>query len=280
MVRGFVCLIFLTLLSLSVQGGVIIDFRDKSGRDSQFLSDDQTGRLNLAGGQGYILLDYATQGMRAVIPERKQVIELSGELPSLGLGGTAPEKTPLTVDPEGEGPEILGYDTQRYRLSVNGEFCGTVFTSTKALADTGLDHMFRALQKLAERTMKSMGALQNQMSTCQRGLNNTIDHIPTIGAPLRSLDKNDKIDVEVTHIQTDATLAADTFSVPEDYAMVNFSEKMKQVESQLQTQLQKLKNNLPETEKKLADLEKNGKISPQVAEKLRLLLNQQEPVQP
>lgn len=274
MLCRIVCFLFFVGLSGTALGGTLVDFRDRSGADSQFLSDGKMGRLNLAAGKTYIILDFANQGMRGVLPERREVLDMSGEIPSLGFGGPAPSKTALTVEPEGEGPEVAGYETQQYKLSVNGEFCGTVFASTDAMQDTGLDQMFSALQRVAERTSKTMAGLQSAMTPCQRGKTNTFDHIARIGAPLRSLDEKGKVDVEVTRIQTDFDLPPDTFDIPSEYKVVTVADKMKEVQAQLRSQLQQLQSNMPETEKKLAELQKSGKLSAESVEKLKRFLKQ------
>ncbi|MGH8547373.1 MAG: hypothetical protein ACRERU_01975 [Methylococcales bacterium] len=270
MIRGFVCFAFCASFSVTVYGGTLVDVRDRNGRDSQFLSEGKMGRLNMADGKTYIILDYVNQSIKGVMPESREVLDLSAAVPSLGLGG-APEKTAMQVEAEGDGPEVAGYATQQYKLSVNGEFCGTVFGSREALEGTGLDQMFRALQKVAERTAKTIGSVQSGMSPCQRGKTNTFDHVTTIGAPLRSLDEKGRVDVEVTRIQTDVSLPPDTFAVPSEYKVMSVADKIKQ---QIHVQLQKLQENMPETERKIAALEKAGKITPESAEKLKRLLQQ------
>ena len=280
MPRPIVFLTVLSLFSSTVFAGTIVDFRDQKGQDSQFLSEGKMGRLNMAGGKGYIILDYDQQSMKAVVPEHRKILDMNGDIPALSLGAQPLEKTPLTIEPDGDGPEIAGYETLKYKLSVNGEFCGTAFASREALEETGMDKMFKALQRMAEQTMKSVAAMQTAMSPCERGLSNTFEHIESIGAPLRSLDKTGKVEVEVTRIQTDVSLPDDTFVIPSDYAVVNVAEKMKKVESQLRTQLQKLQQNMPETEKKIADLQKSGKLTPEAAAKLKQLLQQQSPAKP
>lgn len=270
MVRAFAWLVLISLLSGGVSAGVLVDFRDRSGKDSQFVSDGGFGRLNLPGDQGYIILDYAAQSMKAVVPARKQVLDMSGDMPS--FGGEAPEKTPVTVEPDGDGPEIAGYQTRRYKLLVNGKSCGTVFASQKALEDTGMDQMFRALQKIADQTAKTFAAVKAGMSECQKGMSNTFDHIETIGAPLRSVNNEGKVDVEVTDVKTDVELAADTFAVPSDYRVVSIAGQLKKAEKQLQAKLQTLKDNLPETVRQLEELQKAGKISAEKVEKLKRYL--------
>ncbi|MCI0654820.1 MAG: CDK5RAP3 family protein [Methylococcaceae bacterium] len=274
MIRGIAGFTLFAWFSVTAFGGALVDFRDRSGQDSQFLSDGKMGRLNLAGGKTYIILDFAKQSMKGVLPEHKEVLDMGGGIPSSGLGGPAPEKSAMKVEPEGDGPEVAGYETQRYKLSVNGEFCGSVFASTEAMEDTGLDQMFRALQRVAERTVKSMPGVQSAMTPCQRGKTNTFDHIASIGAPLRSLDDKGEVDVEVTRIQTDFSLPPDTFAIPNDYKVVSVADKMKQVQAQLRSQLQKLQNNMPETERKLAELQKSGKLSRESVQKLKHLLKQ------
>jgi hypothetical protein len=250
MVRGFAWFMLFAVLSGMVCGGTLVDVRDRNGRDSQFLTDGKMARLNMAGGKTYLVLDYADQSMKAVTPETREVLDLSGEIPSFGLGGPI-EKTAMTVEAEGDGPEVAGYATQQYKLSVHGEFCGTAFASKQAMKDAGLDQMFKALQKIAERTASSLAGAMSAMSPCQRGKTNMFDHVASIGAPLRSLDEKGQTDVEVTRIQTDISLPPDTFAIPNEYKVLSLADKMKQ---QLSIQLRKLQENMPESAERLKRL--------------------------
>ncbi|MCI0654496.1 MAG: hypothetical protein L0Y39_08475 [Methylococcaceae bacterium] len=243
MVRGIVRLTFFTLFSLAVYGGTIVDIRDKNGRDSQFLSDDQMARLNTTDRKTYILMDYAKQSVKVVRSDRLEVLDLSGKIPSFGFDGSAPDKTALRIEAEGDGPEVAGYETQQYKLSRNGEYCGTVFASKQALEDTGTGQTFRTLQKMADKLANGLASLLFAMNPCQRAMTNTLDQVISIGAPLRSLDQKGKVDVEITQIQTGVGLPSDTFVIPNNYKIVTAEQQMQRVELKIRDGMQNLLKN-------------------------------------
>lgn len=274
MFRSLVILVLLSLFSYSLCAGTIIDIKDQRGQQTQFLSDGKMGRMNSAGDTTYMIVDYADQSIKVVMPGRKQVLDLGGEMPALGLGGTPPEKVALTVKEVGDGPEIAGYETQEFRLSVGNESCGTVLASKEALEDTGLDQMFRILQKVAEKTSRAMAGLQPNVSACERAKTNTADHIEQMGAPLRSLDQKGNLEVEVTKIQTNVTLPPDTFVLPPEYKVISAAEKMKQVESQIRSGVEK---KMPEMQKMLEKMQKSGKMTPEAAEQMKQMMKNYKP---
>ncbi|MGH8558882.1 MAG: hypothetical protein ACRESZ_15805 [Methylococcales bacterium] len=258
MFRGIVRLVFFTLFSFAVYGGTIVDIRNKNGRDSQFFSDDRMARLDTTDRKTYIIMDYAKQSVKVVMPDRLEVLDMSGEIPSLGFGGSAPDKTALRIEAEGDGPEIAGYRTQQYKLSRNGEFCGTVFASRQALEDTGTDQTFSILRKVADKLTNTIASLLFAINPCQRAMTNSLDKVTSIGAPLRGLDQNGKVDIEITRIQTNVGLPPDTFAIPNKYKVVTADQKMQQVELKIRSGMRNLLKN-PGMKKMLDGLIKQQK---------------------
>ncbi|MGH8477800.1 MAG: hypothetical protein ACRER2_18885, partial [Methylococcales bacterium] len=230
MVRSIVRLTFLILLSFAVHGGTIVDLRDRNGRDSQFFTDDQMARLDLAERKTYIILDYATQDAKVVMPNRMEVLDLSGKIPSFVAGASIADQTTLRIEIEGEGPTVAGYPTRQYKLSRNGEYCGTVLASKQALEDTGTARTFKSLQKVADKLADSIATLAYALSPCERAMANTLDQVASIGAPLKSVNRQGQVDLEVTRIRTDVGLPPNTFAIPSDYKLVTAAQKMQQVE--------------------------------------------------
>lgn len=279
MLRSIAFLQLFSLISFTLHAGTIVDIQNQKKQQTQFLSDGKMGRMNSAGDRTYMIVDYTDQSIKVVMPKRSEVLDLGGEMPSLGLGGTPTEKVALIVEAEGEGPEVAGYATQKFKLSVNGESCGVAFASKEAMEDTGMDQMFKTLQKVAEKTSQAMGALQPDISPCERAKTNTANHIETMGAPLRSLDEKGNVEVEVTRIQTDISLPPDTFVIPAEYKVVSAADKMRQVESQLRSGVEKMQKNMPEMEKMLEEMERSGKMSPESMKNMKKMMKQYQPQQ-
>lgn len=258
MIRGTARLTILFLFSFAAQAATIVDMRDRSGRDSQFFSDDQMARLNLTGRKTYVIMDYATQNVKVVMPNRREVLDLSGKIPSFVAGGSVADKTALRIEVEGDGPQIAGYATRQYKLSRSGESCGTLLASKQALEETGADKTFRMLQKVADKLADSIASLAYALSPCERAMANTLDQVASIGAPLRSVDRQGKVDLEITRVQTDVGLPSDIFSIPSDYKLVTAAQKMQQVELKIRDGMQNLLKS-PEVKKVLQGLLKETK---------------------
>lgn len=256
MPHGIIWLTFFSLFSSTLYGGTMIELRDRAGRGNQILADGNRIRVDPADRNSYVIIDHVTQSVKIVHPQRRTVLELSGEIPAFGIGGSAAENTALTIEDDGDGPDIAGYETRQYRLSVNGEYCGIVFTSKEAFEDAELDRLVQTVRKVTGKAAQTLVSMQSGMTACQRAAANSLDHIADIGAPLRSLDQNGKVDFEVTRIQTHVELAPDTFGIPQGYKLVNAAEKIKQVEVKIRTGIGKLLKKMPEMQKMLGDMEK------------------------
>ncbi len=274
MLRGSAWLVLLTLFSINVYCGTIIDFRDPSGKDGQFLSDGKMGRLNTKDGTTFVIVDYAKQSMKVVSAQHRQVLDMTDAIASKGPAQPAADKPALSFETDGDGPVVAGYNTTQFKLLVNGQFCGTIFGSKQAMDDSGLDQMFTLLRKVAEQSAGAIAAAQSGANPCIRGKTDIFGQLSSIGAPLRTIDENGRIESEVTGIRKDVILPSDTFVIPSEYTVVSAAEQMKNVELQLRAELQKMAENMPETEKKLAELQKNGKMSPETVAKLKQLMKQ------
>jgi hypothetical protein len=274
MLRGPVLLVLLTVFSSNVYSGTIIDFRDPSGKDGQFLTEGTMGRLNTKDGTTFIIFDYAKQSLKVVSTQHQQVIDMTD---ALGPAGPAANKPALSFQADGDGPVVAGYTTTQFKLLVDGQSCGTVLGSTQAMEDAGLEQMFTLLRKVAEQSAGAIAAAQSGASPCQRGKTDMFSQLASIGAPLRTIDETGRIESEVTGIRNDVSLPPDTFVIPSEYKVLSAAEQMKKVSQQLSAQLQKMAENMPETEKKLAELQKNGKMSAETAAKLKQLMQQYQP---
>lgn len=269
MLRIRIGLILLAFSSSDVFSASIVEMRDQSGGKSQFYSDGSMGRLNPADGQSYILVDYSKNGVKFVVPQQKQIYDVSEQLALLDTSSAGAKSESLSLHDKGAGPTIAGYETTQYDLMLDEESCGTVFSSRKALEDSGLGQMFRVLRKIALQQVQALTAVKSQVPPCQLGKLNSMEQILSVGAPLRTQDENGNVESEVLKVEQNASLPADIFSVPAEYKVINALDESKKMKEKAESEI---KEKIPALEKKLAELQKSGKMRPQELEKLKKMI--------
>ena len=115
--------ILLCFVSNTVTAAILIEVTSGDGGQTQIMMSSGKARIDMGEGQGYMLIDYKKQTMLAVIPAQKQIMDMSGDMPSVG-GRAAPRiKTELISN--GNGPKVAGYSTKKYTLKAEGKPCGT-----------------------------------------------------------------------------------------------------------------------------------------------------------
>ena len=269
MLRNLTGLFMLSFLASNVFSATIVDMQDQNGGKSQFFSEGSMGRLNTADGQSFILVDYKNEDVKYVLPQQKQVIDMTKQLALVDSTSQGPRSGALTLENQGEGPTIAGYETTQYDLRLNDQDCGTVFTSKKALEDSGLEQLFNVMRKLALQQAQALAAVSSQLPPCQLGKLNSMEQVLAAGVPMRTQDETGRIESEVLKVERDASLPPDIFNFPAEYKVIDSLAEMKKAKQQAQAEMKK---KLPELEKKLAELQKSGKMRPEELERMKKMI--------
>lgn len=264
-------ILFLSLVSSTLYAGTVVDIKNKNGQTTQFQSTETRGRLNSANEGSYVVIDYPQQKILIVMPDQKQILLIDGTAPLFDNASTK-ETVNSEVRKVGDGPDVAGYSTREYQILAGGEVCSTVFGSEDAMTATGMRQMFDALQKVASQSTRMMKQFKPDSSPCDQAKAEIVTHIGQIGAPLRSLDAQGNPDVEITRIQTDVDLPAETFSVPAEYPVVSISDKVKQAREQIQKQI-------PKMEQMIRQMEAGGTVDPASIEKMKKMMQQYKSAQ-
>lgn len=189
----------------------MIDFRNQ-GKDLQFLTDGKTARINTRGSDDYMLVKFEQNKIFSVNPEKKQVTNISDALPSIGF--SQPPEIKLTLKPLGKGPAVAGYATTRYRLTANGEYCGSLYASREALQGSAIEEMFDTLKTMADNHLQSLGGFAALIPTCQLAQIELAGKLEEVGAPMRMTSKDGSIDSEITKILKDVQVKTEHFALP------------------------------------------------------------------
>jgi hypothetical protein len=250
-------------LSAPVTAATLIEINSEKEGFTQVLLDNNNARVTTTQEQSYTIIDYKKQTMHVVLPNQKQIMDMSGELPS--KPGKAASEVKVTVTPMGKGPEIAGYSTMKFGLKANGKNCGIIFGSVDAMKVTGIDKFLAAMDKFQKKQLTAMGSYADMMDSCDRVEMSMPGYSKTVGLSLREVDKNGGVDHEVTRINTEAPLPVGAFSLPKNYKKVTLADQMKQAEQGMQG----MPSNNSDMEKMMKQMQQSGDMSPEALEKMK-----------
>ncbi len=260
----FSALAFL-ITSTVVSADTVIEFK-YSDTKSQFLTNGNMARINSRGTDDYKIVNFKTSTIYSVTPEDKQITNLSSSIPS--ISGVKPLSIRLDIKPAGPGPIIAGYDTNKYRLSANGEYCGALFASKEALRGSAIENMFGTLKTMADNHLESLGGFAAIIPTCQLARMQLVEKLQHIGAPMRVLNVEGNIDSEITSIIKNASVDPHNYSFPASYQKVSMDEKIEQVLSS-SAQTERKPKNKAELRHMMRELQRSGKMTPETREQMR-----------
>ena len=201
----------------------VIDFRNQ-GKDLQFLTDGKTARINTRGSDDYMLVKFEQNTIFSVNPEQNQVTNISDALPAIGF--SQPPEIKLTLKPLGKGPAVAGYATTRYRLTANGEYCGSLYASREALEGSAIEEMFDTLKTMADNHLQSLGGFAALIPTCQLAQIELAGKLEEVGAPMRMTSKDGSIDSEITKILKDVQVKTALLALPAPSQLASTDKKV------------------------------------------------------
>jgi len=241
----------------SANAATVIEILSDDGSVMKIMSNGKMARVNHSDDSGYTLVDYKKQTVRVVVPQEKQVMDFSGDLPS--MGGAKAKKVNFKFSAQGDGPKIVGYATKKYKILANGKNCGTVYGSMDAMKAAGISRMFDAMQIMMEKQTASMGGFANRLDDCQRA--DMHMNPGKIGIPMRSNDESGNLTSEVKRIDTGAKLPAGTFSIPKGYRIVSVAQQMRQAQQRMQ--------GMPDMGQMMQQMQGSGQMSPEAMEQMQ-----------
>jgi len=251
--------------STPASADTVIEFK-YSDTTSQFLTNGNMARINSRGTDDYKLVHFKTSTIYSVTPKDKQITNLSSSIPS--INGIDPPSIRVDIKPAGSGPVIAGYNTNTYRLSANGEYCGSLFASRDALKGSAIENMFGTLKTMADNHLESLGGFAALIPTCQLARIQLVEKLQHIGAPMRVLDTEGNVDTEITSIVKNAGVEPHYYAFPANYRKVSMDEKIDQVLSS-STQTGHKPKSKTELRHMMRDLQRSGKMTPEAREQMR-----------
>ena len=253
----------LLLNSSVVMAGTIVTM--KSGNNlSTIITDGKKAKMGM-GDEGYIIVDYKTNSVKAVDPQRKQVILLSAD--DFPKSGNAPEIN-FSINDLGSGPTIAGYSTRKFSYKVNGQSCGIIYGSKKAYEQKGIKELFNAIKTMAQKQQAMMGGFAGMIDPCTLGDIKMSEKVATLGVPMR-IEHRGKVETEVVSIKLNASLPANSFDIPSSYKTTTMAGEINKAKKDMAKMQQQMGQYQPQLQQMMQQMQQSGQMSPEVMEQLR-----------
>jgi len=265
--------IFLFFSSSLSMAGTVIKIQNK-GEVTTVLTDGTQAKMNMGGGD-YVIVNYRNHSVKAVSPQKHQVMLMN--IDDMPKGNGAP-KVRTSIKKLGSGPAIAGYKTQKFGYTVKGKSCGTIYGSKDAYQLQGIKELFNAMRTMMEKQQAIMGGYTGMIDDCTLGDIEMSDHVGTIGVPMRTEEKG-VVDSEVKSIKLNVNLPADTFVIPASYKTVTVKEQMQEMNKDMAKMQKQMQQYNPQMQQMMQQMQQSGQMSPQMMEQMRRAQEQMQQYQ-
>ena len=217
----FPALVF--LLCSNATADTVVEFKYQNAR-SQLLTNGKMARINTRGTDDYMLVNFDNNDVYSVTPGNKQIFNVSDSMPS--ISGILSPQIRIKLKPLGKGPAVAGYPTTRYRLSANGDYCGSIYASREALQGSDVESVLDSIKAMADNHRQSLGGFAALVPVCQMAQIGLADKLHKIGAPMRVVDKEGRTESEITKILKNARVESHYYTYPANYKSVSITDKL------------------------------------------------------
>lgn len=244
-----------------------VTLKDDEGRSETILIGESMARMGTGEAGEYMLIELNGPHIYHVDEERRSIFEMSRN----AVPKTAPAvATASRLVKQGAGPEIAGYATDHYRLSVAQTHCGDIFVSRAAFEVSGIEPVYRATLEMAQQA-KAMTAGFGAMGgadVCESADDLLMEDLEKYGMLMRSLDRNGGLETEVVTISEGVTVAPGSFDLPEGFERTDMNRQMRESAEMMQQ--------LPD----MQQIQELGRMSPEARdEAIRLMQEQLRAIQ-
>ena len=266
------CLLFFGLCN-AAWADVQIQFKNVKGIASTISSNGKKVRINDAQMPGYVLVDSASGEFFMVDPKRKEIIRAR---PVEIAGDEEDERLSISLMPRGAGDRIAGYSTGRFDLISNGIQCGRVNGSSELVKNEDLRNMFKAMQGMHKMMRSLMAGMAGLLTECERATSRLADLVDTAGFVMRVVDDQGKLLFEVLLVNTNATLAAGYYDLPEGMTVVDMNDKVEQAMHEGQELIQQV----PDMNQIMQQIQQNGgQIDDATMQQMQQMMEQMQELQ-
>ena len=217
-----VALLTLLMPIVNIMASTMVETESKEGI-SRIYTEDHKCRVEMPNDQGYMVVDAKENTVFLVMPAKEMTIDMS-ESPNKSEPGTSGQSVKTDFKQTEAGPKIAGYKTIKFDFATNGNHCGSIFVSKKALDDSGMLDIMGIFSKITTELADAFPQNPDARSDpCKAAKASLPGKIAEIGLPLKTLYADGTLS-QVTKIEKDAELPPNPFTVPANYRVMTIGQ--------------------------------------------------------
>lgn len=232
----------------------MIESRDAQGKLTKIYLQNDKARIEMPANEGYVVMDVGNKTMHVVLHQKRMVMDMSNLIRGkTSKSGQASSYVDSYLKSRGQGPKIAGYETEHQEVYADGQYCGSVFVSIRAMNELNLKRHAHALQTMGDQIEQNFSKLtgmnmNSMVDKCTQAEKNLLDKMMDIGFPLKSIDQNRRLESLVTRLLRNTKLPENAFVIPAQYQKTDPTKMMQEAINQTRKQIPNMKdmmNSLP-----------------------------------
>ena len=223
----------LTAMVISLPGvaGTSIESRDDVGGSSTVKIENTHVRIDSGDESGYMLIDMKNNKVYSVSNDDHMVIDASTPVNmSQADAEQAPPPPTPTITKIGKGPNVAGYPTVHYKISVGDEHCYDEYLAAKPLENKDVKNFTEMMSKWSSEQRKHSSGMFEDEDECDAAESVVTDRYTTLGIPMRTVDSAGTVIHEIIRIQSGESFPSSVFTPPKEYPIVTQQDLMKRMQ--------------------------------------------------
>jgi len=218
-----VALLTLLMPIVNIMASTMVETEGKDGI-SRIYTEGHKCRVEMPNDQGFMVVDAKEKTVFLVMPAKEMTIDMS-EPPNNSEPETSDQSDKTEFKQTEAGPKIAGYKTIKFDFATNGNHCGSIFVSKKALDDSGMRDIMGIFSKITTELADAFPQNPDAGSDpCKATKASLTGKIAEIGLPLKTLYADGSLKSLVTKIEKDAELPPNPFTVPAKFRVVKIGQ--------------------------------------------------------
>ncbi|MDR2876584.1 MAG: hypothetical protein LBV36_00865 [Chromatiales bacterium] len=221
-------LIALACIPTITYADVVISSVHSNDTPTRVLIASDMARID-TGDSIYLLINLRSSKMYAIDDAGRYAMDMSSPIPTRQehgeLNTSAVPLPTVRFEPRGKGPQIAGFATEHYRVSVNGQHCFDEFLAPTALKQAPIQRFIETMSAASHNDEKrALMQLTEPTRICEAAADIIDDYYPRLGIPLRTQDTLGRVIHNITAIDLNAPHDAAALRMPEGYEMLTRAE--------------------------------------------------------
>jgi len=218
-------LIFSFIVLNIANAAVFIQTQNSQRKTTDFYIDGNRAHIVLPNREGHIIMDLDNRSVKAVLHASRTIVDMS-EFLQQNIYKPPTKYVDTYTKTMGLGPTIMAYETEEYALYANDQYCGSLYVSVEAMRDMGVTKFARAFIEMEKNMRTKLHALSGMttdtiLSPCEESQRKANLKLRDLGFPLKSTNKNKRLNSVVTQVNKKAQLPANAFSIPSNYKLTD-----------------------------------------------------------